>query len=87
MIYRSITFDPETATLHAEATGHPTDVTEGFRNLCELIFEGQGAWRMTLIHGTCLPDMRLESETQWKLRAERKVDHQSRSESQKNPIV
>ena len=79
MIFQSFYVD-ENWVIHATANGHADEVIKVFREACVIIFTGQGAWRFTDIHGRCSPEMQLDSDMEWSLRAERKVDHLLRKE-------
>jgi hypothetical protein len=60
--------------LIASATGHATDVINIFRQVADLIFVNQGAWRITAVNGVC-PPSGLDSDMHWHLKAQLKVDH------------
>jgi hypothetical protein len=73
MIFENLTLHEGAVT--AMARGHADEVVKAFREVSAILFSGQGAWRITLVVGQCYPEMTLDSDMRWELRAERKVDH------------
>jgi hypothetical protein len=68
------------AVITAIAQGHGDEVIRAFREAASIVFTRQGPWRITQVHGLCFPEMRLDSDMEWSLRAERKVDHLIRND-------
>lgn len=68
MQFKVLTLHQE-GLVQATATGHPTDVIEAFRKVCELLLSGKGAWRITKVEGNCSPDEPLDSSMEWNLLA------------------
>lgn len=74
MQFHSFMLSEDGSRVTATAQGHADEVVTKFREVCQLVFIDKGAWRITRVHGECFPEMRLDSEMTWSLRAERKVD-------------
>lgn len=59
--------------VQAEAVGHPTDVIEAFRNVCNLLLQDMGPWRITHVNGKCDPSAIMDSDMTWELIARTKT--------------
>lgn len=75
MIFKSFSMS-HSSIINATAIGHPDEVIKAFREGCSIIFNNLGPWRITEVSGSCLPEMKLDSEMEWSLRAELKENFQ-----------
>lgn len=72
MVFKTLELIDDSSVLKATAEGHATDVIQVFFEIANIIFQGQGPWRIFYVNGVAFDEDRFDSSMKWTLAAKLK---------------